>query len=482
MTNAEELLAGRLNRQIEELDAAVVDRLERDRRVPERQRRVHLRPERRLDRAHRPVVHDARRAHRRAAGVADRLRRRRAGGALAEGRALDRRGGRPALVRLAAAATPSPNSAARAHVAVSPKGTVFATRRGRIDRCCVSSAAPTSRASTPCPSSARTSWRRSASGPSSSTKTRTASSSTTAASSFPTPGLRLQQSGAEHDAAYVATAAGLLEVPLGGGEVRELDNESPGSDDDGHGCRGAGVARRLRARGVGRDRPLPLRLRRGRADAARHRAAHGRLASRVPRQPRRHRAQQPHQRQRLARRLRPEARRQLGRGHPSRRERRGGGRGEELAADLRRHPRRAHRPEPAAARPRRRVRRAPGPHHDPRGARERHRPRRRRARRSPSTTEVVRGLGQARAHRRWARPAVLARRGRGGLGVVPLLGRRRPRGRGRGIRQRPHRARIRERAARLDPLRRRERRDRARRSRTTCSPTGTTPTATTSTS
>lgn len=46
---------------------------------------------------------------------------------------------------------------------------------------------------------------------------------------LPDAGLRLQQSGAEHDAAYVATAAGLLEVPLAGGEVRELDNESPGS-------------------------------------------------------------------------------------------------------------------------------------------------------------------------------------------------------------------------------------------------------------
>ncbi|MCD2442499.1 Ig-like domain-containing protein [Agromyces sp. SYSU K20354] len=46
---------------------------------------------------------------------------------------------------------------------------------------------------------------------------------------LPEGGLRLQQSGAEHDAAYVATAAGLLEVPLDGGEVRELDNGSPGS-------------------------------------------------------------------------------------------------------------------------------------------------------------------------------------------------------------------------------------------------------------
>ncbi len=46
---------------------------------------------------------------------------------------------------------------------------------------------------------------------------------------LPDGGLRLQQSGAEHDAAYVATAAGLLEVPLAGGEVRELDNGSPGS-------------------------------------------------------------------------------------------------------------------------------------------------------------------------------------------------------------------------------------------------------------
>lgn len=41
---------------------------------------------------------------------------------------------------------------------------------------------------------------------------------------LPEPGLRLQQSGAEHDAVFVAGASGLLEVPLGGGEVRVLDS------------------------------------------------------------------------------------------------------------------------------------------------------------------------------------------------------------------------------------------------------------------
>jgi hypothetical protein len=41
---------------------------------------------------------------------------------------------------------------------------------------------------------------------------------------LPEPGLRLQQSGAEHDSVFVAGASGLLEVPLGGGEVRVLES------------------------------------------------------------------------------------------------------------------------------------------------------------------------------------------------------------------------------------------------------------------
>ena len=44
VTNGEELLAGRLNRQIEELDAAVGDRVERRRRVAGRRRRLPARP------------------------------------------------------------------------------------------------------------------------------------------------------------------------------------------------------------------------------------------------------------------------------------------------------------------------------------------------------------------------------------------------------------------------------------------------------
>lgn len=41
---------------------------------------------------------------------------------------------------------------------------------------------------------------------------------------LPEPGLRLQQSGAEHDVAYVAGATGLMEVPLGGGEVSAFEH------------------------------------------------------------------------------------------------------------------------------------------------------------------------------------------------------------------------------------------------------------------
>ena len=77
VTNAEDLLAGRLNRQIEELDAAVSTASNESRRVPARRRRVPLRSGCRVDRAHRSVVHDARRAHRRPARVAGRVRRRR---------------------------------------------------------------------------------------------------------------------------------------------------------------------------------------------------------------------------------------------------------------------------------------------------------------------------------------------------------------------------------------------------------------------
>ncbi|MFF2369638.1 Ig-like domain-containing protein [Agromyces sp. NPDC058110] len=43
---------------------------------------------------------------------------------------------------------------------------------------------------------------------------------------LPDEGLRLQQSSAEHDAAYVATATGLLEIGLDDGDVRELDAEA----------------------------------------------------------------------------------------------------------------------------------------------------------------------------------------------------------------------------------------------------------------
>ncbi|MFF2270902.1 Ig-like domain-containing protein [Agromyces sp. NPDC058136] len=41
---------------------------------------------------------------------------------------------------------------------------------------------------------------------------------------LPAAGLRLQQSGAENDVAYVATADALLEVPLGGGSVRTIES------------------------------------------------------------------------------------------------------------------------------------------------------------------------------------------------------------------------------------------------------------------
>ncbi|MBT2499659.1 tandem-95 repeat protein [Agromyces sp. ISL-38] len=41
---------------------------------------------------------------------------------------------------------------------------------------------------------------------------------------LPEAGLKLQQSGAEHDSAFVAAASALLEVPLGGGEVRVIEN------------------------------------------------------------------------------------------------------------------------------------------------------------------------------------------------------------------------------------------------------------------
>ncbi|GAA1832946.1 Ig-like domain-containing protein [Agromyces salentinus] len=47
---------------------------------------------------------------------------------------------------------------------------------------------------------------------------------------LPATGIRLQQSGAEHDAAYVATAAGLVQVGLDDGVVRELDLDESAPD------------------------------------------------------------------------------------------------------------------------------------------------------------------------------------------------------------------------------------------------------------
>ena len=89
VTNGQELLAGRLNRQIEELDAAVAT-ASNDVDVFQDGDDVFL-----LDasvevgQADRPLVHDAHPAHRRAARFAHRLRRRRARDPLAEGPALD---------------------------------------------------------------------------------------------------------------------------------------------------------------------------------------------------------------------------------------------------------------------------------------------------------------------------------------------------------------------------------------------------------
>ncbi|GAA1524348.1 hypothetical protein BJ978_002945 [Agromyces terreus] len=47
------------------------------------------------------------------------------------------------------------------------------------------------------------------------------------ATELPAPGLRLQQTSAENGAAYVATASGLVEIGLDDGAVRELDTDEP---------------------------------------------------------------------------------------------------------------------------------------------------------------------------------------------------------------------------------------------------------------
>ena len=281
-----------------------LDRLERDRRVPERQRRVHLRPERRLDRAHRPVVHDARRAHRRATGVADRVWRRRAGGALTQGRAVDDRDGRPAVIRLARQ-RPDRRTRRQGARRGQPEGHRVRHRRGRVDAAAVRARRRRAAASTPCPKlgahqlaavgeravvfdeDANTLDRRRP--PRRASRRRDCGSSSRAPS----------------------TTRPMSPLPQACSRCRSAAARCANSTTDRRGrrprprCRGTGAARRLRARRVGGDRTLPLRLRRRRADAARHRAAHRRVTSRVPRQPRRHRAEQPHQRQRLARRLRP---------------------------------------------------------------------------------------------------------------------------------------------------------------------------------
>ncbi len=43
---------------------------------------------------------------------------------------------------------------------------------------------------------------------------------------LPEPGLKLQQSSAEHDVAYVAGAAELMAVPLGGGDARVIESDA----------------------------------------------------------------------------------------------------------------------------------------------------------------------------------------------------------------------------------------------------------------
>ncbi len=43
---------------------------------------------------------------------------------------------------------------------------------------------------------------------------------------LPEPGMRLQQSSAEHDLAYVASAAALIAVPLGGGDARVIESDA----------------------------------------------------------------------------------------------------------------------------------------------------------------------------------------------------------------------------------------------------------------
>ena len=275
---------------------------------------------------------------------------------------------------------------------------------------------------------------------------------------LPEPGMRLQQSSAEHDVAYVAGASELMAVPLGGGDARVIESDAAAAP--------ARAADEVAA-------PVWVN---GCAHAA-WATSSTYLAACDGREPASQAIEQPTAGSRLEFRVNrdvvvlndltngnawlvdsdlrlvdnweevtpPEETDEL--------------EGEEKSAQQTFEDTLAERTDvnrPPLARDDD-HRRAPRAHDRARGARERHRPRRRRAHRRRDLGHR-RVPGAARGDRWRAGAAVHARRGGGRHGLVPLHGRRRPHGRCRGIRQRAHRARAREHRTHLDAVGGRERR------------------------
>ena len=360
------------------------------------------------DRAHRPVVHDARAAHRRAARLGGRLRRRRHRRALAEGRALARARRAASSRSTSAAPTRSPSSARSRRSRSSPDGTIFATspRGGRAAHRCAATPPTRQRASFPQLGEPPARRRRRARG-----RLDVEADAVIVdgrAIELPEPALRLQQSGADHDRRYVATG----DRPARGAARRRRDPRRSSADAAVAAATADEVARPC---GSTAARTAP-----GRRPVATSRACDGdeaRVAVDI---------EQPTAGSRLEFRVNRDviALNNLSNGNvwlvdsnmrlvdnweevtpPEESDERGGRR-----EVVRSRPSRTRSPSaPTTNRPPIArdddVRRASGPHDDPRGARERHRPRRRRAHRR-RTDRGRRRPGPARAHRRRACPAV----------------------------------------------------------------------------
>ena len=418
VTNGEDLLAGRLNRQIEELDAAVAHRVERRRRVPGRRRRLPLRP-----RASARSSASTRRSPRSTERIDVPPGSTVAYGGdvlamlVAEGRAVDASAAGDQLSFDAVGTDPIARSSATTRsVAVSADGHGRSRRSPTTTSSCTASDVGGGEPRrTPLPKLGA--HQLAAVGERAvvlDTETRASCSSTAGRSSSPSRAFELQQSGAEHDVAYVAAGGGLLRVPLGGGDVaRARQRVAAAAADRADDVAAPVWLERLRARRLGDVAAVPRRVRR--REARRRRTidqptAGSRLEFRVNRDV--IVLNNLTNGNVVARRLRPAPRRQLGGGHAAR------GDATSRRATRRRRSRPSRTRSPSA--PTRTGRRSPATTSTAcaRVARRSSRCSRTTptptatCSRSPRPPTVAEAIGPARAHRRRSCAAVHARRGR----------------------------------------------------------------------